>query len=122
MLHCLFLVQLRNLKQSCIISFKQELLEGLQSKNHMFPFLVGTARIVFGKLFAGLASEVQTKCERQFADGAKDSLMEDTDWTWKDDLELFRNDVGGVASQCRKEERKKLVTKVCHTKPHSIFI
>ncbi|KAG2128946.1 RHD3/Sey1 [Suillus bovinus] len=90
----LFLGQLKNLHRSCLSSFKRELLEGLRGDEYNFADVVGKA---------------QTKCEKRFADGAKEVSLEDTDWTWQDELGSLREEIGNVADQCRKDETKKMV-------------
>lgn len=90
----LFLGQLKNLHKSCLSAFKKELLEGLRGEEYSFADVVGKAR---------------TKCETRFADGAKEVSLEDTDWTWQDELESLREEIGNVADQCRKDETKKMV-------------
>ncbi|OAX39781.1 root hair defective 3 GTP-binding protein [Rhizopogon vinicolor AM-OR11-026] len=90
----LFLGQLKNLHKSCLSAFKKELLEGLRGEEYNFADVVGKAR---------------TKCETQFTDGATEALLEDTDWTWEDELESLREEIGNVADQCRKDETKKMV-------------
>ena len=102
----LFLGQLKNLHKSCLSTFKKEILEGLRGEEYNFAYVV---------------SEVRTKCETRFADGAKEALLEDTDWTWEDELESLREEIGNVADQCRKDETKKMVNliEVGHTKCYS---
>lgn len=90
----LFLGQLKNLHKSCLSAFKKELLEGLRGDEYSFADVVGKAR---------------TKCETRFADGAKEVSLEDTDWTWQDEFESLREEIGNVADQCRKDETKKMV-------------
>jgi len=90
----LFLGQLKNLHKACLSSFKKELLEGLRGEEYNFADVVGKAR---------------TKCETRFADGAKEVLLEDTDWTWQDELESLKEEISNVADQCRKDETKKMV-------------
>lgn len=90
----LFLGQLKNLHKSCLSSFKRELLEGLRGDEYSFADVVGKA---------------QTKCETRFADGAKEVSLEDTDWTWQDEFESLREEIGNVADQCRKDETKKMI-------------
>ncbi|KAG0707121.1 RHD3/Sey1 [Suillus ampliporus] len=90
----LFLRQLKNLHKLCLSAFKKELLEGLRGEEYNFADVVGKAR---------------TKCETRFADGAKEVSLEDTDWTWQDELESLREEIGNVADQCRKDETKKMV-------------
>ena len=69
-----------------------ELLTGLHVKKYGFEDVVGSAL---------------TKCETQFVDGAKTALLADTDWTWNDELESLRKDIGDVVAQCRKDKTKK---------------
>jgi len=90
----LFLGQLKNLHKSCLSVFKKELLEGLRGEEYNFANVVGKAR---------------AECETRFADGAREALLEDTDWTWEDELESLREEIGNVADQCRKDETKKMV-------------
>lgn len=90
----LFLGQLKNMHKSCLSAFRKELLDGLRGDEYSFADVVGKAR---------------TKCETRFADGAKEVLLEDTDWTWQDEFESLREEIGNVADQCRKDETKKMV-------------
>lgn len=90
----LFLGQLKNLHKSCLSAFKTELLQGLRGDEYSFADVVEKARI---------------KCETRFADGAKEVSLEDTDWTWQDEFEFLREEIGNVADQCRKDETKKMV-------------
>ena len=84
--------QLQNLHKSCLSTFKMELLTGLHDKKYGFADVVGNA---------------QTKCEAQFIDGAKKALLAGPDWTWNDELESLRKDIGDVVAQCSKDEKKK---------------
>jgi len=90
----LFLGQLKNLHKTCLVAFKKELLEGLRGEDYSFAHVVSKAR---------------QKCESTFSEGAKEALLEDTDWTWEDELELLKEETGLVADQCRKDETKKLL-------------
>ncbi|KAJ8584278.1 root hair defective 3 GTP-binding protein [Rhizopogon salebrosus TDB-379] len=90
----LFLGQLKNLHKTCLSAFKKEILDGLRGDEYNFADVVDQAR---------------TKCETGFSDGAKEALLEDTDWTWEDELESIREEIGNVADQCRKDETKKMV-------------
>lgn len=76
------------------MAFKKELLEGLHGDDYSFADVVSTAR---------------QKCESTFSTGAKEVLLEDTEWTWEDELELLKEEIGHVADQCRKDETKKLL-------------
>lgn len=90
----LFLGQLKNLHKTCLVAFKKELLEGLRGEDYSFAHVV---------------SEARQKCESTFSKGAKEALLEDTDWTWEDELEFLKEEIGLVADQCRKDETKKLL-------------
>jgi hypothetical protein len=84
----LFLGQLRNLHKSCISAFRKELLADLRDETSTFSNAVSKAR---------------TKCETQFTNGAKEALLEDTDWKWHDDLKSLKNEIGVVAEECRND-------------------
>ncbi|KAH7927542.1 root hair defective 3 GTP-binding protein [Leucogyrophana mollusca] len=90
----LFLGQLKNMHKLCLVAFKKEMLDGMRGDEYNFADVVGKAR---------------DKCETRFTEGAKEALLEDTDWTWEDELELLREEVNNVADQCRKDETKKMV-------------
>ncbi|EGN99918.1 hypothetical protein SERLA73DRAFT_180234 [Serpula lacrymans var. lacrymans S7.3] len=96
----LFLGQLKNLHKSCLVAFKKEMLEGMRGEGYNFAVVVNKAR---------------EKCETRFTEGAKEALLEDTDWTWEDEVELLREEVGIVADQCRKDETKKMVNLIERT-------
>lgn len=76
------------------MAFKKELVEGLRGEDYSF---------------ASVVSQAHQKCESTFSVGAKEALLEDTDWTWVDELDLLKEEIGHVADQCRKDETKKLL-------------
>ena len=76
------------------MAFKKDLLDGLHGDDYSF---------------ADVVSEARQKCESTFSTGAKEVLLEDTDWAWVDELELLKEEIGHVADQCRKDETKKLL-------------
>ena len=90
----LFLGQLKNLNKTCLVAFKKELLDGLQGEGYSFADVVAVAR---------------NRCETTFSEGAKEALIEGTDWVWEDEFELLRNEVQSVADQCRKDETRKML-------------
>jgi hypothetical protein len=90
----LFLGQLKNLHKSCLVAFKKEMLEGMRGVEYNFADVVSKAR---------------ERCEGRFSAGAKEALVEGTDWSWEDELELLKEEVGSVADQCRRDETKKMV-------------
>ena len=93
----LFLGQLKNLHKSCLVAFKQELLEGLRGDDYSFVDVVTKAR---------------ETCEQVFTTGAKEALVEGTDWTWEEELELLKEEVKIVSDQCRKDETKKMLNQI----------
>ena len=62
--------------------------------------------------FADVVSKVRQRCEGNFAVGAEEALVEDTDWSWEDELQLLEEEVGIVADQCRKDETKKMLNQI----------
>lgn len=93
----LFLGQLKNLHKSCLVAFKKEMLDGLRGESYSFADVVAKAR---------------RRCEGNFSEGAKEALVEDTDWSWEDELQLLKEEVGVVADQCRKDETKKMLNQI----------
>jgi hypothetical protein len=90
----MFLGQLKNLHKSCLVAFKKEMLDGMRGVEYNFADVVSKAR---------------ERCEENFSTAAKEALVEGTDWSWEDELELLKEEVGSVADQCRKDETKKLI-------------
>ena len=93
----LFLGQLKNLHKLCLVAFKQELLEGLRGEDYSFADVVTKAR---------------DTCEEVFTTGAKEALVEGTDWTWEEELELLKEEAKIVSDQCRKDETKKMLNQI----------
>lgn len=93
----LFLGQLKNLHKSCLVAFKKEMLDGLRGESYSFADVVAKAR---------------RRCEGNFSEGAEEALVEDTDWTWEDELQSLKEEVGVVADQCRKDETKKMLNQI----------
>ncbi|KAF8639522.1 hypothetical protein AX17_001427 [Amanita inopinata Kibby_2008] len=90
----LFLGQLKNLRKSCLIVFKQQMAEGMRSD---------------GYSFADIVSKARKHCESTFSSGALEAFIEGTDWSWKDELESLKEEIQSVADQCRKDETKKML-------------
>ncbi|KAF8904401.1 protein SEY1 [Gymnopilus junonius] len=93
----LFLGQLKNLHKSCLVAFKKEMLDGLRGEQYNFADVVSKAR---------------ETCERTFTVGAKEAVVEDTDWNWEEELQLLKEEIGVVADQCRKDETKKMLNQI----------
>ncbi|THH22141.1 hypothetical protein EUX98_g8236 [Antrodiella citrinella] len=90
----LFQGQLKNLAKQSLVAFKRDILNGLKGDSYDFAEIVGAAR---------------KKCEASFLEGAKEALVEDTDWSYEEDASLLSEEVQLVADQCRKDETKKMV-------------
>lgn len=93
-LSTLFLGQLKNLHKSCLVTFKTELLNGLRGESYDFADVVSKAR---------------ERCLGTFSQGAKEALVENTEWVWTDEFESLKEEVRSVADQCRKDETKKML-------------
>lgn len=90
----LFLGQLKNLHKSCLVTFKKEMLDGLHGEDYDF---------------ANVFKRAREKSERTFSEGGKEALVEGTDWSWEEELELLRDEIRAVADQCRKDETTKMI-------------
>ncbi|XP_006460749.1 hypothetical protein AGABI2DRAFT_192353 [Agaricus bisporus var. bisporus H97] len=93
----LFLGQLKNLHKYCLVQFKKSLLDGLKGEEYDFGDVVVKGR---------------AKWENKFKETAKEAVVEGTDWVWEDEMELLREEIQGVADQCRKDETKKMVNQI----------
>ncbi|KAJ3503868.1 hypothetical protein NMY22_g18101 [Coprinellus aureogranulatus] len=93
----LFLGQLKNMHKLCVVTFKQDLLSGLKGDDYDF---------------AEVVTKATKKCEDAFTETAKEALVEGTDWNWEDELEVIREEIRGVADQCRKDETKKMINQI----------
>ncbi|KAJ3800692.1 RHD3/Sey1 [Lentinula aff. detonsa] len=98
----LFLGQLKNLHKACLGAFKKDILNGLKGEEYNF---------------ADVVSKAKAKCENKFTEGAKESVVDDSDdgkteWNWEEELELLKEEVKSVADQCRKDETKKMVNAI----------
>ncbi|KAJ7217672.1 RHD3/Sey1 [Mycena pura] len=90
----LFIGQLKNLHKTCLVAFKKEMLDGLHGE---------------GYNFADVTSKARERCLERFEAGAKEAVVEGTDWTWDDEMISLQEEVRSVADQCRKDETKKMV-------------
>ncbi|KAJ8516604.1 hypothetical protein ONZ45_g6107 [Pleurotus djamor] len=92
----LFLGQLKNLHKSCLVTFKKEMLGGVNGEGYNFAEVVKSA---------------QAKCESEFVSGAKEAVVEEESgaWNWQEEFELLKEEMQSVANQCRKDETKKMV-------------
>ncbi|KAF9010592.1 RHD3/Sey1 [Cyathus striatus] len=90
----LFLGQLKNLHRSCLVTFKQELLEGLRGDDYNY---------------ADVLAKASAKCESTFVKVAKEALIEGSGWAWEDEYESLKEEMKSVGDQFRKDETKKMV-------------
>ncbi|KAF7966477.1 hypothetical protein HWV62_43561 [Athelia sp. TMB] len=93
----LFLGQLKNLHKTCLVQFKKEMLDGLKGDDYSFADVVSNAR---------------ERCEARFKTGAREAVVEGTDWTWEDEMNLLNDELVSVGDQCRKDETKKMVNAI----------
>ncbi|PPQ70293.1 hypothetical protein CVT25_014615 [Psilocybe cyanescens] len=93
----LYLGQLKNLHKSCLAAFKKEMLDGLKGEGYSFADVIAKAR---------------GTCEGSFSTAAKEATIEETDWSWEEELQLLKEEIGFVADQCRKDETKKMINQI----------
>jgi hypothetical protein len=93
----LFLGQLKNLHKMCLVAFKSEMLAALRGE---------------GYDFADVVSQARTRCLGRFEAGAREAMIEGTDWQWEDEMAALAEEVGSVADQCRRDETKKMVNQI----------
>ena len=62
--------------------------------------------------FADVVAAARTRCESTFETKAKEALVEETDWSWEEEMGLLKEEIGVVADQCRKDETKKMVNQI----------
>ncbi|THH02273.1 hypothetical protein EW026_g591 [Hermanssonia centrifuga] len=90
----LFLGQLKNLHKSSLVTFKEKMHEGMKGE---------------GYNFADVVNRLREQCEKSFLEGAKEALVEETDWTYEDEFALLKEEMKSIADQFRKDETKKMV-------------
>jgi protein SEY1 len=97
----LFFGQLKNLHKSCLVQFKREMHDGMRGENYNFAEIVKLAR---------------ERCEKAFEEGASEAVpVEGEDavhWSFEEEFNLLREEMGSVADQCRRDETKKMVNAV----------
>ena len=101
----LFLSQLKNLHKSCLVRFKKEMQDGLKGEEYNFAEVVRLAR---------------GRCEGRFKEGAEEAVVVKAgeveeggaEWSWEEEMELLREEIGVVADVCRRDETKKMVNRI----------
>lgn len=62
--------------------------------------------------FADVVLNARERCEARFKTGAREAVVEGTDWTWEDEMNLLNDELVSVGDQCRKDETKKMVNAI----------
>ncbi|KAJ7222605.1 RHD3/Sey1, partial [Mycena pura] len=94
MLSLPFLGHLRKLRKTYLLAFKKEMLDGLHGE---------------GISFAAVVSKARNRCLGCFETGAKEAMAEGQDWIWGDEMISLKEEIESIATQCRKDETKKMV-------------
>lgn len=89
-----FLAQLKNLHKTVLKEFRKSIQEGLKGEGYDF------AEVVKG---------TKETAENDFVKGAKEVMLEETDWSYEETLNQLREDVVAIADLLRVEETKKMV-------------
>lgn len=90
----LFIGQLKNLHKLCLVTFKSDIVDGQRGEGYSFADIVSRAR---------------EHSETTFTRGAQEAIVEGTDWSWEDELDLLKEEVSNIADQFRKDETKKMI-------------
>lgn len=106
----LFFGQLKNLHKSSLVQFKQDMHDGMRGESYDFADIVKAAR---------------ERCEKAFEEGGSEVVPvegeEAVHWSYEEEFNLLREEMGIVADQCRKDETKKMVNviEVCFLCRHA---
>ncbi|OAV91610.1 hypothetical protein PTTG_09397 [Puccinia triticina 1-1 BBBD Race 1] len=95
----LFLAQLKILSKSIIKKFQAELIHELKTGSGVRDF-----KEVVG-------SQMQA-AQKEFEDGVKLVLLDDTDWTYTEELTQLVEDLTNISNQCKVDEMKKLLASI----------
>ncbi|KAF8444787.1 root hair defective 3 GTP-binding protein [Boletus edulis BED1] len=95
-LSSLFLGQLKNLHKLCLSAFKSALHATLSGNGTDYNF-------------GDVVGKATSECETRFQAGGKEACIEETEWSWEEELELLREEIANVAEVFRKDETKKMV-------------
>lgn len=110
----LFLGQLKNLHRQALATFKKDLVEGVR----------GSGEYDFGEIVVSARQKAETFFETAARESAglapvgvkeeegEESVPIDTDWSYEDEFEQLRHEMGLVADQCRKDETKKMINNI----------
>ncbi len=62
--------------------------------------------------FADVVTKARDRCEGRFTAGAEEAILDNTDWSWEEELQLLKEEVNTVGDQCRKDETKKMLNQI----------
>jgi protein SEY1 len=90
---------LKNLHKAALVSFKAEIVAGLN---------------VEGYNFADVVSKARAGSEARFSEGSREAVVVEGDptWQWEEELRMLREEIQAVANQLRKDETKKMVNSI----------
>lgn len=92
-----FLSQLKNLHKLVLKEFRKSIQDGLKGDGYDFALVV---------------KETREQAEGEFVKGAKEVLLEDTDWSYEESLGQLKDDMEAIADLLRVEETKKMVSAI----------
>lgn len=92
-----FLSQLKNLHKLVLKEFRKSIQDGLKGEAYDFALVI---------------KETREKAEGEFVTGAKEVLLEDTEWSYKESLGQLKDDMEAIADLLRVEETKKMVAAI----------
>ena len=93
----LFVGQLQNLHKTILADFRANVLAKMKSDSYNFAEVIATNR---------------TQAEQAFIKEATTLVLQDTDWSFDDSLATLRADITSIATDCRVEETKKMITSI----------
>ncbi|PWN26932.1 root hair defective 3 GTP-binding protein [Jaminaea rosea] len=92
-----YLGQLKNLHKSILAAFKASVLDKLRGEGYDFASVVSTER---------------ERALTTFEKNADHMCLDETDWSYEDELDQLRVNITEIADQCRREETKKMVLQI----------
>ncbi|KNZ61198.1 uncharacterized protein VP01_1437g2 [Puccinia sorghi] len=98
-LSSLFLAQLKILSKSIIKKFQAELIHELKTGSG-------------ARDFKEVVSSQMQSAQKEFEDGVKSVLLDETDWTYTEELTQLLEDLTNISNQCKVDEMKKLLASI----------
>ncbi|WVO19367.1 protein SEY1 [Cryptococcus decagattii] len=93
----LFLGQLKNLHKIETAKFSKDIVAGVKEPGYDFAVVV---------------EEGKKRARERFLTGAKEIMVEETDWEYENELALLDEDLKLIADKCRADETKKMVNAI----------